>query len=197
MCIAMAMGSTRRYRLRSPRTATAWGTLAGYYNGGYIHYDSLENIGWAHLPTAGLAYTAGDIPVAAWTTAASPTFAFRTDRWRSESIPGPVDRGGLDIEVDDSGQVVIVYCTQDSGLWCARGTGVVGVKETPSAEVRAPNGGPTILSGASGVRRLASSVVFDAMGRRVANPRSGVFFLRDEGRGAGNVGRVRKVVVQR
>jgi hypothetical protein len=48
----------------------------------------------------------------------------------------------------------------------------------------------TVLSGASGVRRLASSVVFDAMGRRVLDPKSGVFFVREPSA-------VRKVVVQR
>jgi hypothetical protein len=173
------------------------GNLAAYYSGGYIHYDSLQNIGWAHPPTAGLAYTAGDIPVAAWTSAASPTFAFRTDRWRSESIPGPVGRGGLDIEVDDSGQVVVVYSTQDSGLWCARGTDVVGVSESRKPQASSHKPAATILSGASGVKRLASSVVFDAMGRRVTNPRSGIFFVRDEGQGTGDVGRPRKVVIQR
>jgi hypothetical protein len=41
------------------------------------------------------------------------------------------------------------------------------------------------------------AVVFDAMGRRVLDPKPGVYFVRDEGRGAGDVGRVRKVVVQR
>jgi hypothetical protein len=58
---------------------------------------------------------------------------------------------------------------------------------------------PTILSGASGVGRLASSVVFDAMGRRVLNPRSGVYFARDEGQGTKDqaAGRMRKVVIQR
>jgi YVTN family beta-propeller protein len=46
---------------------------------------------------------------------------------------------------------------------------------------QAPNHRPeaTILSGASGVKRLASCVVFDAMGRRVLNPKSGVYFVRD------------------
>jgi hypothetical protein len=44
---------------------------------------------------------------------------------------------------------------------------------------------------------LSSAVVFDAMGRRVANPRSGVLFIRDEGRGTGDAGRTRKVIVQR
>jgi hypothetical protein len=76
--------------------------------------------------------------------------------------------------------------------------GHVGVAEerrwapTPSFKQAA-----TVLSGASGVRRLASCVVFDSMGRRVLNPRSGILFVRDEGREAGDAGRTRKVVLQR
>jgi hypothetical protein len=76
--------------------------------------------------------------------------------------------------------------------------GHVGVAEerrwapTPSFKQAA-----TVLSGASGVRRLASCVVFDPMGRRVLNPRSGILFVRDEGREAGDAGRTRKVVLQR
>jgi hypothetical protein len=45
--------------------------------------------------------------------------------------------------------------------------------QTPSRRLAA-----TVLSGASGAGRLASCIVFDAMGRRVANPRSGIFFVR-------------------
>jgi len=48
---------------------------------------------------------------------------------------------------------------------------------------------PTVLSGAS-VQSLKSKVIFDAMGRRVLNPRSGVFFVRE-------AQAVRKVVIQR
>jgi hypothetical protein len=36
----------------------------------------------------------------------------------------------------------------------------------------------TVLRGASGVGRDASSVMYDAMGRRVTNPGSGVYFVR-------------------
>ena len=149
----------------------------------------------------GLAYTAADVPLVTWLprfpSSDIPLFAFKTNRWHVESIPGPAGVGGVDIEVGDNGQVVIVYSTEDSGLWCARGADVVGVENNrrPQDPSRKPE--PTILSGASSVGRLASSVVFDAMGRRVVNPRSGVFFIRGEGQGAGDLGRPRKVVVQR
>jgi len=71
-----------------------------------------------------------------------------------------------------------------------------GVQETPNAEVRTPNGEPTILSGASGVKRLASCVVFDAMGRRVLSLRSGVNFVRDAQAHA-QAQAIRKVVINR
>jgi hypothetical protein len=53
---------------------------------------------------------------------------------------------------------------------------------------------PTILAGASGVKRLASSVVFDAMGRRVLHPKPGVYFLREA---QAQAHAVRKVVITR
>jgi hypothetical protein len=145
-----------------------------------IMCDSEPIVAGISFPVAGLAYSAEDVPLVAWCSGGPPVFAFKTDRWRTEIVPGPAGGVGLDIEVDTSGQVVIVYSTQDCGLWWARGTDVVGAKETPNAEVRTTNGGPTILSGASGVKRLASSVLFDAMGRRVADPRSGIYFVRSE-----------------
>ena len=43
----------------------------------------------------------------------------------------------------------------------------------------------------------ADAVVFDAMGRRVVSAKPGVYFVRDEGRGTGDVGRIRKVILQR
>jgi hypothetical protein len=71
--------------------------------------------------------------------------------------------------------------------------GNVGVAEG-SSKLRAIGPG----SATTGTRSLpTSAVTFDAMGRRATHARAGVFFVRDEGRGAGDVGRMRKVVVQR
>jgi len=67
---------------------------------------------------------------------------------------------------------------------------VSGVEEPPSADVR------TTKSEAEVVQSLSEgAVVFDAMGRRAVNPKPGVYFVRDEGRGAGGGGRTRKVIV--
>jgi hypothetical protein len=162
---------------------------------GSIQCDSEPIAPVSDISVAALAYSAEDVPLVAWvplTFSALPTFAFKTNRWHTESIPGPAGIGGLDIDVDAAGQVVIVYSTQDSGLWCARGADVVGVENNRRPQVPSRKLEPTILSGASGVGRLASSVVFDAMGRRVANPRSGIYFVREAQAQA-----VRKVVVRR
>jgi hypothetical protein len=64
----------------------------------------------------------------------------------------------------------------------------------PQAPSRKP--APTILAGASGVGRLASSVLFDAMGRRVVNPKPGVYFLRNP-QAQAQAQAVRKVVIAR
>jgi hypothetical protein len=69
-----------------------------------------------------------------------------------------------------------------------------GVEETRSARRGRADIGSTILSGASGVRRLASSVIFDAMGRRVMNPKSGVYFVREA---QAQAQAVRKIVIHR
>jgi YVTN family beta-propeller protein len=53
-----------------------------------------------------------------------------------------------------------------------------GVGEGARGERRRASSGPTILSGASGLKRLGSSVIYDATGRRVVNPKSGVHFVR-------------------
>ena len=66
-----------------------------------------------------------------------------------------------------------------------------GIAEAMNDRRRTMGSGPTILR-ASGIQRLASKVLFDAMGRRVANPRSGIYFVREAHAQA-----VRKVVIQR
>jgi len=67
-----------------------------------------------------------------------------------------------------------------------------GVEEVVQPRSAGPRRSATI------VRSLPQgAVAFDAMGRRVKNPRSGIYFVRDEGRGAGDAGLTRKVVLQR
>jgi hypothetical protein len=57
--------------------------------------------------------------------------------------------------------------------------GNVGVaEESPKPQAMRGRPGTTVMSGASGVRQLASCVAFDAMGRRVLHPKPGIYFLR-------------------
>jgi hypothetical protein len=74
-----------------------------------------------------------------------------------------------------------------------------GVAESPKPQAPSRKLAATVLSGASAAKRLASGVVFDAMGRRVLNLRSGVYFVRQQGsRSQGfEDSRVRKVIVTR
>jgi hypothetical protein len=142
---------------------------------------------------AGLAYTNDDVPVIASLpryTEAAPVFASKTNRWHTEAIPGPAGTGGIDIETDTLGRPVIVYATPGSGLWCAVGTDVVGTSESAIVDLRLTNGGATVLGGAASLKRDASGEFYDATGRRVAEPKAGVYFVREQGR-------VRKVIVTR
>jgi len=173
------------------------GDSVGYVSlgDGVLLCDSEVVASVADNSVAGLAYTAEDVPLLAWVPrglSARPYFAFKTDRWRTRRLPGQTGMGGIDIETSSDNEVVIVFSTQGAGLWCAMGTDVLEVRETPSAEVRTPDRGPTVLSGASSVRRLASCVLFDATGRRVTVPRAGVYFVRE-----GRSSEVRRVVVVR
>ncbi len=171
---------------------------------GYVKHDSESIVPIVvspyNPPAAGLAYTDDDVPLVAYILnyrAARPLFAFKTNRWHVESIPGPAGIGGIDIETDTSGQVVVVYSTQDSGLWCARGSDVVGTEESPKPQAISRKPEPTVLSGVSGVRRLASCVIFDAMGRRVVDPKPGVYFVSQASSVRRDASSVTKVVVTR
>lgn len=77
--------------------------------------------------------------------------------------------------------------TVSSPIWT---TGSAGVTETANAELRMPSGGATLLSG-------MSDVVYDAMGRRVANPKAGVYFVRERVAGSCEQSRLRKVLITR
>ncbi len=66
-----------------------------------------------------------------------------------------------------------------------------GVEENPRPPASSRKPAATVI------RSLpAGAVAFDAMGRRVASPKPGVYFVRDGLQRVGDVGRTRKVVVQ-
>ena len=70
-------------------------------------------------------------------------------------------------------------------------------EESPKPLASSHEPKPTILSGPSGVKHLASSVVFDALGRRVLSPRSGIFFVRQASSVMRDASSVTKVVITR
>jgi len=77
--------------------------------------------------------------------------------------------------------------------------GSVGVaEESPRPQVMRDRLGTTVLSGASGVRQLASCVAFDALGRRVHRPEPGIYFVPEEPQASGHKPEaVRKVLLVR
>jgi hypothetical protein len=72
----------------------------------------------------------------------------------------------------------IAFMWPGDGLWLAVGDSVTGIEEGMRDGGGRVSARQTILSGASVVRRLASCVIFDAMGRRVVDPKPGVYFVR-------------------
>ncbi len=72
-----------------------------------------------------------------------------------------------------------------------------GIEQPSTYVARRAASSPTVLSGASGVKRLGSGVAFDAMGRRVANPRSGILFVRQASGVMRGASSVTKVVITR
>jgi hypothetical protein len=96
---------------------------------------------------------------------------------------------------DSRGRVYVLASVRLQGEWALYSTYRLlrpGIEE--SGEQRA---GSSRRAASIGRCLPVGAVAFDAMGRRVVNPRSGIYFLRGEGPGAGDVGRARKVILQR
>ena len=92
--------------------------------------------------------------------------------WRTFDV-GVSGVSFVDLKLDGWSQPLIAYSTAD-GVFLAHGEDVVGADETERQPVPAPAVCPSIA------RHLpASTVVFDATGRRVQNPRPGVYFVRE------------------
>jgi hypothetical protein len=73
----------------------------------------------------------------------------------------------------------------------------LGIEESPKPQAASNRLRPTILSAASSVKRLASCVIFDAMGRRVSSPTSGIYFVCPASGVVRGASSVTKVVVTR
>jgi hypothetical protein len=137
-----------------------------------------------------------------WVLGGSP--GMKNDVWNSidgvtwtlvqDSAPWPGRWRHPAVVFDGAMWVLGGYSTQgyEHDAWYSNGLAVEGPQpQTSSRKLE-----PTVLSG-SGVGRLASSVAFDAMGRRVVNPRSGVLFVQERSAVSGEPSAVTKVVITR
>jgi hypothetical protein len=118
-------------------------------------------------------------------------FAYKDTRWHYREVPGVTTAKCCDLALDEYGQPLIAY-EDSSGLSLAHGIDMLGVEENPKPQASSSKPAATVVHSLP-----KGAVAFDAMGRRVLNPKSGVYFVREDGRGAGDAGRVRKVVIQR
>ena len=118
-------------------------------------------------------------------------YCWRSDTtWHRVVIPR-TGVAGADFVLSDSCQPIVAF-SDAQGVWLARGSDIVGVREE-GPEPQAPS------------RKLAATVIrslpqgavaFDALGRSVMNPRSGVFFVR-EAQAQAQAQAIRRVVVTR
>jgi hypothetical protein len=169
---------------------------AATYVAGYTKFDHETVLAGRVIDAAVQVDTAGRQLMAFVASDGSLRFAYKDAYWHYREVPGVIAATCCDLALDEYGQPMIAF-EDAGGLWLARGIDMLGTEESHKPQAPSRKQEATVLSGASGVGRLASSVIFDAMGRRVVNPRSGILFVRDEGRGAGDAGWTRKVVLQR
>jgi hypothetical protein len=100
---------------------------------------------------------------------------------------------GVDLLLSSDMQPIIAYTTSE-GVFLACGVDVVGVEDNHKPQA------PSRKLAATVVRNLpAGAVAFDATGRRVLNPKSGVYFVQERSAAGGKPSAVcvRKVVIQR
>jgi hypothetical protein len=109
------------------------------------------------------------------------SYSVSTDHGATWSVPERVnddvtsDKYYPDIEVDSAGNAYVVWMDMRNGpyqIWFSTNH-QAGIAEGREQRVLDANSQPTVC------RRLpAGAVAFDAMGRRVLNPRPGIYFLR-------------------
>jgi hypothetical protein len=79
-----------------------------------------------------MAYDTAGVPHIAYLSASGQgpvRYAFRTNRWHIDTVPGSSTAVYTDLVLDDQGQPLIVFGTPDSGVWLAHGIGVVATEE--------------------------------------------------------------------
>jgi len=158
--------------------------------GGFSRFD-LDSVSPGMALDAGVQVdTAGRKLMAYVTSDSVLRFAYKDTRWHYREVPGVTTATCCDLALDEYGQPLIAY-EDSAGLSLAHGIDMLGIEESPKP--RTPSHKPA----ATVMRTLpAGAVAFDAMGRRVANPRSGVYFLRSASSVTRNASSVTKVVIQ-
>jgi predicted secreted protein len=172
-------------------------------------YDSLGSASWGRVyyPPSGEARggnsveRAGNGYIAAGgsSSGADDVFLVRVnlagDSLWAKVIGGDSEDIGYSCQQTGDSGFVVAGCTRSFGaggadVWLIRlEPERIGIEETPSAKRQTTNAGATVM------RRLPiGAVVFDAMGRRAANPKPGVYFVR-EAQAQAQAQAVRKIVV--
>ena len=114
------------------------------------------------------------------------------NRWSEPEVVTSKTGYPEDIVSDRHGRIYVCFMDTQGKYWTCYRTSRPGIGGDAAVKR------PAVGCGASVVRALPPGIVtFDAMGRRVVDVKPGVYFIRDGGRGAGDVGRTRKVVIQR
>ncbi len=174
-----------------PHTASA-AAYAGDYSGGYTLFDR-DSVWPGRARDAAVQVDSAGRDLTALVTPDSVLrFAFKGGFWHFYEVPGVTTAARCDLALDDAGQPLLAF-VDSIGIWLARGINIVGMEENHVPQAAGRRLAATV------VRSLPpGTVVFDAMGRRVRNPRAGIYFL-GEGLGARvqGRGRMRKVVLQR
>jgi hypothetical protein len=165
----------------SIRMLSAWGELM-------IDWSLID--GRPTMSAGAMLDSLNRVHVAWMCTSGALNYGYRTGSWHIDTVPGGGGAVCCDMVLDTLGQPVVVFEKSDGTVWLAHGIDVAGTEELPNGELRMPNAGPTVLGGASSLQRDASREFYDATGRRVTEPKAGVYFVREQGR-------VRKVIVTR
>jgi hypothetical protein len=167
---------------------------AAVYSNGNTMFDHDVVCGGRVTDAAVQVDSAGRALIAYVTSDGALRFAYKDTRWHYREVPGVTTATCCDLALDGAGQPLIGF-EDGSGLWLAHGQDMLGISDNPGPQAVSRRPEPTVLSQSS-VQSLKSSVLFDALGRRAADPKPGVYFVLDA-QAQAQARAVRKVVVTR
>jgi hypothetical protein len=166
---------------------------AAVYYGGYLRFDQ-DSVWPGAVTDASIQVDSeGRKQIAFVTPDSVLRFAYKDTRWHFREVTGVTSATCCDLALAEDGQPLIAY-EDSSGVSLARGVDVLGVGENSRPRASSRKLAATVI------RSLPAGVVaFDATGRRVLNPKSGVFFVQERSAASGepSAATVRKVVISR